>query len=124
MRSTENAAAIARVEQDPEAATLMRLVRRQVDLVRGAGIRSETPRDELVTGSDTWLIEAKSCGVHAIETFAVGFEQDGAAIRTAPTTPWSSGQAEGQITKLKLLRRSMYGRAKLDLLRQRLLLAA
>jgi transposase len=37
---------------------------------------------------------------------------------------WSSGQAEGQINRLKLLKRSMYGRAKLDLLRRRFLLAA
>jgi transposase len=38
--------------------------------------------------------------------------------------PWSNAQAEGHITKLKLLKRSMYGHAKLDLLRQHLLLAA
>ena len=40
------------------------------------------------------------------------------------TLPWSNGQTEGQVNKLKLLKRSMYGRAKLDLLRQRLLRAA
>ena len=38
--------------------------------------------------------------------------------------PWSSGQAEGQINKLKLIKRQMYGRAKFDLIRQRVLLAA
>ncbi|MBV8613462.1 MAG: transposase, partial [Acetobacteraceae bacterium] len=40
------------------------------------------------------------------------------------TTPWSSGQAEGQITRLKMLKRQAYGRAHFDLLRQRVLLAA
>ncbi|MBD8901277.1 hypothetical protein MBTS_03350 [Methylobacterium bullatum] len=40
------------------------------------------------------------------------------------TLPWSIGQAEGQITRLKLLKRAMYGRANLDLLRRRFLLAA
>jgi transposase len=50
--------------------------------------------------------------------------QDGAAVRAALTTRWSNGQAEGQITKLKLLKRSMYGRAGFDLLRRRMLLAA
>ena len=45
-------------------------------------------------------------------------------MRAALSLPWSSGQAEGQISRLKLLKRSMYGRAKLDLLRRRFLLAA
>ena len=53
-----------------------------------------------------------------------GLEQDGAAIRSALTTPWSSGQAEGQITRLKLIKRQMYGRAGFDLLRRRVLIAA
>ncbi|MBB3264872.1 transposase [Azospirillum sp. OGB3] len=38
--------------------------------------------------------------------------------------PWSSGQAEGQVNKLKLIKRQMYGRANFDLLRRRVLLAA
>jgi transposase len=57
-------------------------------------------------------------------TFAAGLHQDGAAVRAALTLPWSSGQAEGQINRLKLLKRQMYGRANLDLLRRRTLLAA
>jgi Transposase len=65
-----------------------------------------------------------ACGIRAVETFAKALAQDGNAVRAALTMPWSNAQAEGQITKLKLLKRSMYGRAKLDLLRQRLLLAA
>jgi transposase len=62
--------------------------------------------------------------VAAVETFAAGLEQDGTAVRAALTTPWSSGQAEGQINRLKLLKRQMYGRAGVDLLRRRTLLAA
>lgn len=50
--------------------------------------------------------------------------QDGAAVRAASTSPWSNGQTEGQVTKLKLLKCTMYGRANFDLLRRRLLLAA
>ena len=42
----------------------------------------------------------------------------------ALTTPWSNGQSEGQITKVKLLKRRMYGRANFDLLRCRVLLAS
>jgi hypothetical protein len=43
------------------------------------------------------------------------------ADRAALTQPWSNGQAEGQITKLKLVKRQMYGRAKIDLLQARLI---
>jgi transposase len=70
------------------------------------------------------LDEARTCGVRSVETFANGLEQDGGAVRAAPTTPWSNAQSEGQITKLKLLKRQMYGRASFDLLRRRVLLVA
>jgi transposase len=55
---------------------------------------------------------------------AAGLEQDVAAVRAVLTLPWSSGQAKGQITQLKLLKRSMDGRAGFDLLRRRILLTA
>jgi transposase len=71
-----------------------------------------------------WLRDARACGVPAMGTFAAGLEQDGAAVRAALTTPWSNGQAEGQITRLKLPKRQVYGRAGFDLLRRRVLLAA
>jgi transposase len=64
------------------------------------------------------------CGVRAVETFAAGLEQDGSAVRAALTTPWNNAQAEGQITKLKLLKRQMYGRASFGLLCRWVLLAA
>ena len=54
-------------------------------------------------------------------SFASGIEQDSAAVRAALTEPWSNGQTEGQNTKLKLVKRQMYGRANLDLLRARLI---
>ena len=60
----------------------------------------------------------------AVETFAAGLEQDGAAVRAALTMPWNNGQTEGQVTRLKLLKRQTYGRAGFDLLRRRVLLAA
>lgn len=53
--------------------------------------------------------------------FAGGLCDDQPAVRAALSLPWSNGQTEGQITKLKLVERQMYGRAKLDLLRARLL---
>ena len=74
--------------------------------------------------SHAQAVSRRTSGLRAVETFAAGLEQDGPAVRAALTTPWSSGQAEGQITRLKLLKRQMYGRAGFDLLRHRTLLAA
>jgi len=59
-----------------------------------------------------------------IASLAAGITKDKAAVRAAITEPWSNGQTEGQITKLKLVKRQMYGRAKLDLLQARLIGAA
>jgi len=59
--------------------------------------------------------------VSEIRSFATGIRQDEAAVTAALTYAWSNGQVEGQINKLKLLKRQMYGRAKLDLLKARLL---
>lgn len=55
-----------------------------------------------------------------MSSFAAGIGQDCAAVRAALTEPWSNGQTEGQNTKLKLVKRQMYGRANRDLLRARL----
>jgi transposase len=52
-----------------------------------------------------------------------GIERDKAAVVAALMQPWSNGQVEGQVNRLKLIKRSMYGRANFDLLRQRVLAA-
>ena len=70
---------------------------------------------------EAWLKTAEASHLPEFETFAAGARRDQAAICAGLTLPWSSGQTEGQITRLKLLKRSMYGRAKFDLLRQRVL---
>lgn len=120
----DEAAAIATIQQDPEAARVCDLVRRFVDLVRSCSIQADQSGTDPTGEFDRWIADATACGIRAVETFANGLAQDGNAVRAALAMPWSNGQAEGQITKRKLLKRSMYGRAKLDLLRQRLLLAA
>jgi len=56
-----------------------------------------------------------------VASFANGVARDIAAIRTAIVTSWSNGQTEGQITKLKLVKRQMYRRGKLDPLQARLI---
>lgn len=60
----------------------------------------------------------------ALASLARGVAKDEAAVRAAMTLPWSNGQTEGQITRLKLVKRQMYGCGKLDLLQARLLGAA
>ena len=70
---------------------------------------------------EPWLERAQASPVSA---FARGVRKDLAAVRAAIVSPWSNGQTEGQITKLKLVKRQMYGRAKLDLLEARLIGAA
>ena len=63
-----------------------------------------------------WLAIAKGS---LIGSFANSVEKDQTAVRNAIVSPWSNGQTEGQITRLKLIKRQMYGRAKLDLLQAR-----
>jgi transposase len=70
-----------------------------------------------------WLERAAQSGVPALVSFAGGLRRDYAAVKAAVTLPWSNGPTEGQINRLKLLKRQSYGRAKLDLLRQRVLAA-
>jgi transposase len=59
-----------------------------------------------------------------LDGFARGLERDRKAVAAAIATPWSTSPAEGQITRLKAIKRSMYGRAGFHLLRQRVLMAA
>jgi transposase len=78
-------------------------------------------RDRVPGDLDAWLDDAEAGGVPDMRTLARGMRQDAPAIRAALTLPWSTGPVEGHVNRLKLLKRQMYGRAKLDLLRLRLL---
>ena len=71
-----------------------------------------------------WLEDAEASAMASFRDFAIGLRRDFEAVRAALTSPWSNGQTEGQVTKIKLLKRQGYGRASLHLLRQRLLGAA
>jgi transposase len=71
-----------------------------------------------------WLIEAGRSGVAEFVSFANGITSDIGAVRAALEYEWSNGQVEGQVHRLKLVKRQMYGRGKLDLLRARVLYAA
>jgi transposase len=91
------------------------------ELARGFGkMVSEQRPEEL----DTWIDAAESSEVAEIENFARALRRDYKAVGAALEYEWSSGQVEGQINRLKLIKRQMYGRASFDLLRQRVLGAA
>jgi transposase len=70
-----------------------------------------------------WLGKATHSQVASLRSFATGLRQDESAVTAALSLPWSNGPTEGHINRLKCLKRQMYGRAKLDLLRHRLLAA-
>jgi transposase len=72
----------------------------------------------------TWFERAEASALPEIRSFATGLRRDQAAVEAAITSVWSNGQTEGQVNRLKALKRQMFGRAKLDLLRKRFLYAA
>jgi len=103
---------VARIEAAlPALATARRLTDRFTDMVRNA-------REGALEG---WLEEAES---GLLGAFARGLRRDQAAVAAALREPWSNGQTEGQINRLKTLKRQMYGRANIDLLRARLVAAS
>ena len=68
-----------------------------------------------------WLEDVVKSGINALKGFVKGIKQDLAAVINALSLPWSNGQTEGQVNRLKLIKRQMYGRAKFDLLRKRVI---
>jgi transposase len=73
---------------------------------------------------EAWTERARASGIAELKAFAVKLLQDTDAVVAAMTLPYSQGQTEGRVNKLKLVKRSMYGRGKFDLLRQRVLYEA
>ena len=68
---------------------------------------------------DPWLQRASTSPVEALRRFAAGLYEDYAAVKAGVTLPWSTGPVEGHINRLKMLKRHMFGRARLDLLGRR-----
>ncbi len=114
---------------DPrDAAALAQVLARCPELAALAGhVRDFT---ELITTRPggtrlaDWLNAAQTtCGQPELSSFANGIRRDYHAVANALTLPWSSGQVEGTVNKIKLLKRQTYGRASFPLLRKRVLLA-
>src|SRR5487761_1540692 len=78
-------------------------------------------RERATAAFETWLTATQTT---ALRSFVVGILGDIGAVRAALSQPWSNGPVEGQVNRLKMLKRTMYGRAKFDLLRSRVLHAA
>jgi transposase len=68
-----------------------------------------------------WLIDAQRSEIPELVSFANGLSEDFSAVKAALSYKWSQGQVEGQVHRLKMVKRQMYGRANLDLLRARML---
>lgn len=112
--SAEEQVAWERIQHEPDI-QLMRDLAQQY----GQIIRQRLP-DQL----DAWLTACEESDIAELSNFATVLRRDYAAVKAALTEPWSSGQVEGQVNRLKLIKRSMYGRAGFSLLRARVLLAA
>ena len=85
--------------------------------MRFRGILRGTDTEKL----DVWLHDADRTRLYGIRRFVGSLRQDLAAVRNAITETWSNGQTEGQINRLKTLKRAMYGSAGVELLRARML---
>jgi len=89
------------------------------DLVRGfAEMLTQRQGHDL----PAWMDRVEQVGSAALRSFVAGLRTDLEAVTAGLTLHWSSGQVEGTINRIKMLKRQMYGRAGLDLLRKRVLL--
>jgi transposase len=105
---------IALLQLSPEIKRARALAREFREMVRERGVKS----------FDRWMKAVNRSQVPELIRFAAGLLKDESAVRGALSSEWSNGQVEGQVNRLKLLKRQMYGRAKFDLLRARVLYAA
>ncbi len=76
-------------------------------------------RDRQSEKLNQWIADAKNSSIAQLKQFARGLERDYEAVKAGLSLQWSNGQVEGQINRLKLIKRQAYGRAKLDLLKKR-----
>jgi transposase len=68
-----------------------------------------------------WLLQCEQCEIPELVGFALGIRRDEQAVQASMEMKWSQGQVEGQVNRVKMIKRQMYGRASFPLLRQRVL---
>ena len=101
------------VNQHPDLATIVELADEFLQLLR----------QQQVEGLDGWLMKAVTSAFKSFKTFAEGLFEDYAAVKASLSTAVSNGPVEGLNNRLKMLKRQMYGRAGLDLLAKRFIMA-
>lgn len=107
--------ALDRLQQvSQQVAQIAKLARQFVEMLRNG-------REENLI---EWIEETAATGVRAFVSFAKRLVQDLASVRHALQYLYSNGQVEGQVNRLKSLRRQMFGRANFDLFRKRVLVAS
>jgi transposase len=104
----------ARLFQVPEMAQAHQLAQQFRDMVRDRTPEALTP----------WLETCHSSGISELVTFAEGLQREEPVIRAAIELPYSNGVAEGQVNRLKMVKRTAFGRASFELLRRHVLAAA
>ena len=72
---------------------------------------------------DDWVADVRTTGPPELRGFSRNLQHDWAAVHAGLTERWSSGSVEGNVNKVKVTKRQMFGRARFDLLRKRVLLA-
>ncbi len=111
LKPEEEAYRVALQALSPLADAAQSLAQRFVEMVH----------DRDAQALDTWLTDATTSPVPELQRLASSLRRDYAAVSAALNLPWSNGQTEGQVNRLKYLKRQMFGRAKLELLRVRVL---
>jgi len=81
-------------------------------------------REREPAGLERWIERAVASGIEELKNFGVGLRRDWEAVVAGLTLAWSSGPVEGQVNRLKMIKRQMFGRAGLPLLRARIVPAA
>lgn len=102
------------IEQNPSLTPAIELAQAFAQLVR-----QRQPQQ-----LDVWLQRAEESEIEAFQRFAKSLKEDYEAVKAGVTLPVSNGQVEGQVNRLKMLKRQMFGRAGLELLSRRFLLAS
>ena len=98
-------------QASPDLETAYQLVKEFLHMVR------ELSGERL----EEWLGKVQASHLQALQSFVTGVQQDKDAVLAGLTLPWSNGPLEGHVNRLKLIKRSMYGRAEFDLLKRRVL---
>lgn len=125
-RRTTRCAARRPENWEPDDAQLVQAMAQHPDLTQAIELAQSFAflvRDRQPEQLDPWLEQALHSQLSPFNRFAKRLQEDYDAVKAGVTLPWSNGQTEGQINRLKMLKRQMYGRAGMELLERRFLLA-